>query len=103
MLQSLWLLPFAYNGNPRTAPLGGCVYGYASRTDESQQDETQITHTMEFRIKQVRTYTTWLTIEADTIEEAEKKYGEMLDDGSAYDQELQQMSVDGEDYEIYPQ
>lgn len=58
---------------------------------------------MEFRIKQVRTYTTWLTIEADNIEEAEKKYGEMLDDGSAYDQELEQMNVDGEDYEIYPQ
>ena len=55
---------------------------------------------MIYRVKQQRTYTTWLTIEADNMEEAEAKYQQMLDDGSAYHQELEQMDVDDEDYKI---
>lgn len=55
---------------------------------------------MIYRVKQQRTYTTWLTIEADNMEEAEAKYQQMLDDGSAYDKELEQMDVGDEDYKI---
>jgi hypothetical protein len=62
----------------------------------------QNTHTMKYQIKQQRTYTTWLTIEASSEAEAEAKYLEMVDNGTAYDQELEQMNVDGEDYTIYP-
>lgn len=57
---------------------------------------------MQFRVKQERTYTTWLTIEADTKEEAESKYLTLLGDGTAYNEELEQMDVGNETYEIYP-
>jgi hypothetical protein len=57
---------------------------------------------MEFQIKQVRTYTTWLTIEATSKAEAETKYLEMVFHGTAFNEELEQMNVDGEDYSIYP-
>lgn len=57
---------------------------------------------MQFQIKQERTYTTWLTIEADSQTEAEAKYLQMVEEGTAYEQELEQMNVDGEDYTIYP-
>ncbi len=43
-----------------------------------------------------------MTIEASSQAEAEAKYLEMVDNGTAYDQELEQMNVDGEDYTIYP-
>lgn len=56
---------------------------------------------MKFRIKQERTYTTWLTIEADNYDEAEAKYLEMVYNGSAYHEELEQMNVGDENYEIY--
>jgi hypothetical protein len=56
---------------------------------------------MKYSVRQKRTYTTWLTIEADSLEEAEQSYLTMVDDGSAYDQELEQMDVDNESYEIY--
>jgi len=58
---------------------------------------------MKYTIKQQRTYTTYLTIEANNEAEAEKKYLELLDEGVAYEQELEQMNVDGEDYTILPQ
>jgi hypothetical protein len=54
-----------------------------------------------FRVKQERTYTTWLTIEAETRDEAEKKYWQMMEDGEAYHQELKQMDVGDETYTIY--
>lgn len=54
-----------------------------------------------FRVKQERTYTTWLTIEADSKENAEEIYLKMVDDGTAYSLELEQMNVGDEDYEIY--
>lgn len=57
---------------------------------------------MKFQIKQERTYTTWLTIEANSEAEAEAKYLEMREDGSAYAEELEQCNVDNEDYSIYP-
>ena len=57
---------------------------------------------MQFQIKQERTYTTWLTIEADSQTEAEVKYLQMVEEGTAYEKELEQMNVDGEDYTIYP-
>ena len=44
---------------------------------------------MKFRIRQQRTYTTWLTIEADNYDEAESKYLDMVYDGSAYHEELE--------------
>ena len=56
---------------------------------------------MKYRIKQQRTYTTWLTVEADNHDEAESKYLDMVADGSAYHEELEQMNVGDEDYEIY--
>lgn len=57
---------------------------------------------MEFQIKQVRTYTTWLTIEANSKAEAEAMYLEMVFNGTAFNGELEQMNIDGEDYSIYP-
>jgi acyl-CoA-binding protein len=57
---------------------------------------------MQYQIKQERTYTTWLTIEADSQAEAEAKYLQMVEEGTSYEQELEQMNVDGEDYTIYP-
>ena len=57
---------------------------------------------MEYRIKQERTYTTWLTVKADSHDEAESKYLDMIADGSAYNEELEQMNVGDETYEIYP-
>jgi hypothetical protein len=56
---------------------------------------------MEFQIKQERTYTTWLTIEANTIEEAEVKYLQMRDEGTTFSEELEQCNVDNEDYTIF--
>lgn len=55
---------------------------------------------MIYRVKQVRTYTTRLWIEAENIDEAEAKYLEMLNDGSVYSLELEQMDVSDEDYKI---
>lgn len=54
-----------------------------------------------FRVKQERTYTTWLTIEAETRKQAEEKYWDMVETGEAYSEELNQMEVGNETYEIY--
>lgn len=58
---------------------------------------------MQYRIKQERTYTTWLTVEADSYDEAEAKYFEMMLSGIVYNEELEQMDVSNDTYEIYPQ
>jgi hypothetical protein len=55
---------------------------------------------MIFIIKQERTYTTYLSVEADSIEEAEAEYLHMVSNGVAYHEELEQMNID-ENYEIY--
>lgn len=57
---------------------------------------------MQYRIKQERTYVTWLTVEADNYDEAETKYFDMVLDGTAYHQELEQMNIESDDYVIYP-
>jgi len=54
-----------------------------------------------FRVKLERTYTTWLTIEAETRDEAEKKYLQMVNDGEVYNQELKQMGGVEDTYTIY--
>lgn len=56
---------------------------------------------MEFRIKQERTYITWLTIEANTIEEAEEKYLQMRDEGTTFSEELDACIIENEDYRIF--
>lgn len=54
-----------------------------------------------FRVKQTRTYTTWLTIEAETRKQAEEKYFHMVDNGEAYNDELNQMEIGNETYEFH--
>jgi len=56
---------------------------------------------MKYYIEQQRTYTTWLVVEADNYDEAETKYLELVENGTAYDEELKQMNVGDEDYEIH--
>lgn len=53
-----------------------------------------------FNVKQTRTYVTYFTIEADSKEEAEKIYLELVNNGIAYAVELEQMGVEDESYEI---
>ena len=60
------------------------------------------TKNMMYRVRQERTYITWLTVEANSESEAESKYFELITNGTAYDEELKQMNVDDESYEIYP-
>jgi hypothetical protein len=57
---------------------------------------------MTYQIRQERTYITWLTVEANSESEAESRYLELIANGTAYDEELKQMNVDDENYEIYP-
>jgi len=54
-----------------------------------------------FRVKQSRTYHTWVTIEAETRSEAEQKYLEMLGNGEDYDFVSRQMGDVDETYTIY--
>lgn len=53
-----------------------------------------------YTIIQRRTYTTHIDIQADSKEEAERRYYEMVNDGSAYDMEMEQMNVDFDEFEI---
>lgn len=57
---------------------------------------------MIYQVRQERTYITWLKVEANSESEAESKYFELVTNGTAYDEELKQMNVDDESYEIYP-
>jgi len=46
-----------------------------------------------YNIKQTRTYVTRVTIEAESKDEAEKKYESLVEDGTIYQLELEQMEI----------
>ena len=56
---------------------------------------------MKFEVKQERTFVTWLTIEANTIEEANANYEEMRKDGTAFSEELEQCNIDNDVVTIF--
>ena len=58
---------------------------------------------MQYTIIQTRTYRTTLVVEADDIQEAENKYFELRASGHAFDEELRQMDIDEETFNITEQ
>ena len=53
-----------------------------------------------YQVKFVREYVTFVTIQANDINEAEKKMDELISEGIIYDMELEQMNVRNEEYSI---
>ena len=53
-----------------------------------------------FNVKVSRTYVTRLMIEADTKAEAEKKYESLVEDGTIYELELEQMEICDDEVDI---
>ena len=58
---------------------------------------------MQYTIIQTLTYRTTLVVEADDIQEAENKYFELIASGHAFDEELRQMDIDEETFNITEQ
>ena len=53
-----------------------------------------------YQVKFVREYVTFVTIQANDLDEAEKKMDELISEGIIYDMELEQMNVRNEEYSI---
>ncbi len=51
---------------------------------------------MHYEIKYKREWVTYVTIEAESQDEAQEKFNEMLDDCSFYEKELEQSNVESE-------
>lgn len=54
-----------------------------------------------YQISMNRTWTTWFEIDAQSQEEAEQIFKTMMDDQSLYEEELNQLNVTQEYYELY--
>lgn len=54
-----------------------------------------------YQIAMNRTWTTWFEIDAQSQEEAEQIFKTMMDDQSLYEEELNQLNVTQEYYELY--
>ena len=57
---------------------------------------------MQYTIIQTRTYRTTLVVEADDIQEAENKYFELIHSGHAFNEELSQMDITDNEFQIKP-
>jgi hypothetical protein len=57
---------------------------------------------MEYTIIQTRTYRTTLVVKADSLQEAEDKYFELIQSGLAFDEELSQNNVTDNEFQITP-
>ena len=58
---------------------------------------------MKYQIIQTRTYRTTLVVEADNLQEAEDKYFELVASGHAFDEELSQMDITENEFQISKQ
>ena len=54
---------------------------------------------MQYEIKYKREWFTYVTIEAESQDEAQEKFNEMLDNGDVYDIELDQCNIVSENIE----
>jgi hypothetical protein len=57
---------------------------------------------MEYTIIQTRTYRTTLVVKADSLQEAEDKYFELIQSGHAFNEELSQMDITDNEFQITP-
>ena len=57
---------------------------------------------MQYTIIQTLTYRTTLVVEADDIQEAENKYFELIQSGHAFNEELSQMDITDNEFQISP-
>jgi hypothetical protein len=57
---------------------------------------------MQYTIIQTRTYRTTIVVEAENLIEAEDKYFELIASGHAFDEELSQMDITDNEFQISP-